>query len=123
MQFGSGAESKLYAVLTEPFVDPEYSSPMNDTVFTMTLDLEIVNLNIDPVDVTFPDTCGFKPGVETKFLVRIHVDFIGMYIGGCGADMTTISYPQGYTNKSTQVHLIFFDLKITKLLEGLFAVT
>lgn len=58
-QIVSGAETELYSVINNPVLDPDYRWPMNDTVFTMTIDMEIVNPNIDPVDINFPDTCGF----------------------------------------------------------------
>lgn len=117
-QIVSGAETELYSVINNPVLDPDYRWPMNDTVFTMTIDMEIVNPNIDPVDINFPDTCGFKPRVEAQFWVRMPVDFEGYFGGVCGDAITTLSYPQGYTNETKELSLIFHDLKITELLEG-----
>ncbi len=121
-QFASGADTDLYAVLSNPVMDTEFASRDNDTIFTMTVDMAIVNPSIDQIDIIFPDTYGFKLRVEAQFWVRMPVDFEGYYVGPCFLAMTTFSYPQGYTNETKIIHLIFHNLKITELLAGNYTV-
>lgn len=113
----SGIETDLYAVIKDPSVYYDYYWSGNDTRFTMRVDYDIINPNENDLNITFGDTCGFKPKVEADFYSDA-IEFASFLGQNCGFAFREISYEPGNTSESKLLDFVFYGRNITKLLEG-----